>query len=109
MKLPIFAALVLMPIAATGLIAGAGDELVNDMVQRAESLPSIREVAAMASRFAPADTRADLSAPPEGARRERDAEGEPLRAGRHPCRPVRAARERAPRSGEARRRGETDG
>ena len=58
-----------MPSAATGLIAGAGDEPVNDMVQRAESLPSIREIAAMASRFAPADIRADLSALPESERR----------------------------------------
>jgi hypothetical protein len=58
-----------MPVAATGLIAGAGDQPVNDMVQRAESLPSTREVAVMASRFAPADIRADVSALPESERR----------------------------------------
>jgi hypothetical protein len=39
------------------------------MVQRAESLPSIRQVATMASRFAPADIRADVSALPESERR----------------------------------------
>jgi hypothetical protein len=42
---------------------------VNDLVQTAESMPSVPEVAAMASRFAPAEIRADVSSLPEGERR----------------------------------------
>jgi hypothetical protein len=68
MKLPTFAVCV-MPFAAAALVAAAGDQPVNELVQRAGSLPSIREVAAMASRFAPADIRADVASLPQSERR----------------------------------------
>jgi len=74
MKPPPFAAILLVPfalipLAAAGFFAPAGDEPVNNLVQTAESLPSAREVATMASRFAPADIRADVSSLPESERR----------------------------------------
>ena len=74
MKPPTFAAILLIPfalipLAAAGFLAPAGDEPVNNLVQTAESLPSAREVATMASRFAPADIRADVSSLPESERR----------------------------------------
>ena len=74
MKPPTFAAILLIPfalipLAAAGFFAPAGDQPVNNLVQTAESLPSVREVATMASRFAPADIRADVSALPESERR----------------------------------------
>ena len=74
MKPPTFAAILLIPfglipLAAAGFLAPAGDEPVNNLVQTAESLPSVREVATMASRFAPADIRADVSSLPESERR----------------------------------------
>ena len=69
MKLPTFAAVFVMPLAAAALIAAAGDEPVNELVQRAGSLPSTRDVAAMASRFAPADIRADVASLPQNERR----------------------------------------
>ena len=69
MKLLTFAAVFVMPLAAAALVAAAGDEPVNELVQRAGSVPSIRDVAAMASRFAPAEIRADVSSLPESERR----------------------------------------
>src|SRR3989449_8048174 len=74
MKPPTFATVLLIPIAliplaAAGFFAPAGDEPVNNLVQTAESMPSVREVATMASRFAPADIRADVSSLPESERR----------------------------------------
>ena len=42
---------------------------MNDLVQNAESIPSAQEVAAMASRFAPADIRADVASLPDSERR----------------------------------------
>ena len=69
MKLPTLASLFVMSLAAAALVAAAGDEPVNELVQRAGTLPSTREVAAMASRFAPADIRADVAALPPSERR----------------------------------------
>ena len=74
MKPPTFAAILLIPfalipLAAAGFFAPAGDQPVNNLVQTDESLPSVREVATMASRFAPADIRADVSSLPESERR----------------------------------------
>ena len=69
MKPPTFAAILLIPFAAASFVAPAGDDPVNDLVQTAESMPSVRDVAAMASRFAPAEIRADVSSLPEGERR----------------------------------------
>ena len=66
MKPPTFAAILLIPFTAASFVAPAGDDPVNDLVQTAESMPSVREVAAMASRFAPAEIRADVSSLPEG-------------------------------------------
>jgi tetratricopeptide (TPR) repeat protein len=68
MKLPTFAVIV-MPFAAAALIAAAGDQPVNELVQPAGSLPSIGDVAAMATRFAPADIRADVASLPPSERR----------------------------------------
>ncbi len=59
----------LLPIAAAGWIAAKGDLPVNDLVQTAEAIPSTREVGTMASRFAPADIRADVTALPDNERR----------------------------------------
>jgi Peptidase family M49 len=59
----------LMPFAAAGFIAAAGDVPVNDSVQTAEVIPSAREVATMAARFARADIRADVSTLPDTERR----------------------------------------
>jgi hypothetical protein len=71
MKPSTFAAILfaLIPLAAAGFFAPAGDEPVTNLVQTAESMPSVREVATMASRFAPADIRADVSSLPESERR----------------------------------------
>jgi len=74
MKPPTVAAIVLIPfalipLAAAAFFAPAGDEPVNNLVQTAESMPSLREVATMASRFALADIRADVSSLPESERR----------------------------------------
>jgi hypothetical protein len=63
------AILCLMPFAAAGVLAAVGDVPVNDSVQTAEAIPSPREVASMAARFAPADIRADVSALPESERK----------------------------------------
>ena len=63
------AILSLMPFAAAGVLAAVGDVPVNDSVQTAEAIPSPREVASMAARFAPADIRADVSALPETERK----------------------------------------
>ena len=60
---------VLVSVAAAGVIAVAGDLAVNDLVQTAEPVPSTRDVAAMASRFAPSDIRADVTSLPENERR----------------------------------------
>src|SRR3954464_15498384 len=60
---------VLVSVAAAGVIAVAGDVAVNDLVQTAEPVPSTRDVAAMASRFAPSDIRADVTSLPENERR----------------------------------------
>ena len=59
----------LLPVAAAGLLAATGDVPVNDSVQTQEAVPSPREVVTMASRFAPAEIRADLSALPANERR----------------------------------------
>jgi hypothetical protein len=69
MKLRTFAAMCVIPIAAGGLISAAGDEPVTDLVQSAEPVPSVRDVATMASRFAPADIRADVASLPANERR----------------------------------------
>src|SRR4051812_39950489 len=69
MKLPTFAMFLVMPIAAAALSTAAGDEFVNDIVQRAEPTPSVSDVASMASRFAPADIRADVASLPDSERR----------------------------------------
>ena len=60
---------VLVSVAAAAVIAVAGDVAVNDLVQTAEPVPSTRDVAAMASRFAPSDIRADVTSLPENERR----------------------------------------
>src|SRR4051812_11897860 len=60
---------VLVSVAAAGVIAVAGDLAVNDLVQTAEPVPSTSDVAAMASRFAPSDIRADVTSLPENERR----------------------------------------
>jgi Peptidase family M49 len=60
---------VLVSVAAASVIAVAGDVAVNDLVQTAEPVPSTRDVAAMASRFAPSDIRADVTSLPENERR----------------------------------------
>ena len=59
----------LLPLAAAGLLAGKGEVPVNDSVQTQEAVPSTREVATMATRFAPAEIRADLTALPANERR----------------------------------------
>src|SRR4029453_17496143 len=59
----------LLPVAAAGVIAGVGSVALNDSVQTAKALPSAREVATMAARFARADIRADVAALPESERR----------------------------------------
>jgi hypothetical protein len=69
MKLPTFAMFLVMPLAAAALSAAAGDEFVNDIVQPAAPTPSVRDVATMASRFAPADIRADVASLPDTERR----------------------------------------
>src|SRR6185503_18453321 len=51
------------------LLAGKGEVPVNDSVQTQEAVPSTREVATMATRFAPAEIRADLTALPANERR----------------------------------------
>src|SRR6185503_19714674 len=51
------------------LLAGKGEVPVNDSVQTQEAVPSTREVATMAARFAPAEIRADLTALPVTERR----------------------------------------
>ena len=63
------AILLLLPFAAAGIIAAAGDVPVTDSVQTAEAIPSASQVATMAARFAPADIRADVSTLPESERR----------------------------------------
>src|SRR5690348_10999826 len=63
------AVVLVLPVAAAGLFAAAGDLSVNAFVQTAEPVPSTREVAMMASRFAPADIRADLTTLPDSERR----------------------------------------
>src|SRR5690349_22230277 len=69
MNNPLRTILCVMPFAAAGIIAAAGDAPVNDSVQTAEAIPSAREVATMAGRFAAADIRADVSALPDTERR----------------------------------------
>lgn len=69
MKPTAIAAILLIPFAAAGIVASAGDVPVTDRVQTTESLPSARDVVAMANRFAPADIRADVAALPESERR----------------------------------------
>ena len=59
----------LIPFAAAAVIAAAGDLSVNDSVQNAQAIPSAQEVAAMTSRFVPADIRADVASLPESERR----------------------------------------
>ncbi len=59
----------LVPFAAAAVIASAGDLSVNDSLQNAQPIPSAQEVAAMTSRFVPAEIRADVSALPESERR----------------------------------------
>ncbi len=63
------ASLLLLPFAAAGIIAAAGDVPVSNPVQPAEAIPSARQIAAMAARFAPADIRADVSTLPDSERR----------------------------------------
>ena len=65
----VFAALFVSVFAAAALIAASGDVPVNDAVQTVEAIPSTREVATMASRFAPADIRADVASLPQSERR----------------------------------------
>src|SRR4030095_9344569 len=59
----------LLPVAAAGVIAAVGDVPVNDSVQTVEALPSAREVATMAARFAGPDIRGEVAALPESERR----------------------------------------
>jgi hypothetical protein len=59
----------LLPFAAAGLIAVKGDVPVSELVQTAEAIPSTRDVAIMAGRFAPADIRADVTTLPDNERR----------------------------------------
>jgi peptidase M49-like protein len=59
----------LLPFAAAGLIAVKGDVPVSELVQTAEAIPSTRDVATMAGRFAPADIRADVTTLPDNERR----------------------------------------
>src|SRR5262245_17412549 len=63
------AGLLLLPFAAAGIIAAAGDPPVSNSVQTAEAILSASQVATMAARFAPADIRADVSTLPESERR----------------------------------------
>src|SRR3954464_3632373 len=60
---------ILLPFAAAALIAASGDVSVNELVQTAEPMPSTRELADMAARFAPAEIRADVAALPDNERR----------------------------------------
>jgi len=76
----------LLPLAAAGLLAGKGEVPVNDSVQTQEAVPSTREVATMATRFAPAEIRADLTALPANERR---ALGNPVEAQHHDGAPWR--------------------
>ena len=69
MKPSAIAAILLIPFAAAGIVAPAGDVTVNDRVQTTESIPSARDVVAMTNRFAPVDIRADVSTLPESERR----------------------------------------
>jgi len=69
MKPTALAAILLIPFAAAGIIASAGDVPVSDRVQTTESIPSARDVVAMTNRFAPADIRADVASLPETERR----------------------------------------
>ena len=55
--------------AAAGLRASAGDATVPEQVQAAAPIPSDKELATMAARFAPADIGADISSLPDRERR----------------------------------------
>ncbi len=68
-KRTLHAAFVVFPFAAAVVFAASGDVAVNDVVQTAEAIPSTREVATMAARFAPADIRADVTSLPPHERR----------------------------------------
>jgi Peptidase family M49 len=63
------ASLFVLPFAAAGIIASAGDVPVSNSVQTAEAVPSASQIATMTARFAPADIRADVSTLPESERR----------------------------------------
>src|SRR3982751_797603 len=56
--------LLLLPFAAA-----AGDVSVNHLAQTVEAVPSTRELADMAARFAPAEIRADVASLPDNERR----------------------------------------
>ena len=68
-KRTLHAAFVVFPFAAAMVVAASGGVAVNDVVQTAEAIPSTREVATMAARFAPADIRADVTSLPPNERR----------------------------------------
>jgi len=61
--------LLLLPFAAAALTAAAGDVSVNHLAQTVEAVPSTRELADMAARFAPAEIRADVASLPDNERR----------------------------------------
>ena len=62
-------ALVIVPFAAAGLRASAGEPLVKDQHPVPDPLPSLADLRAMTARFAPAEIGADVTALPEGERR----------------------------------------
>ena len=62
-------AVIIVPFAAAGLRASAGDPLVKDQHPVPASSPSLADLRAMTARFAPAEIGADVTALPEGERR----------------------------------------
>lgn len=61
--------IVVLTFAAASVIAATREVSVSHVAQTAEAVPSTREVATMASRFAPAEIRADVTSLPEPERR----------------------------------------
>ena len=62
-------AVIIVPFAAAGLRASAGDPLVKDQHPVPDASPSLADLRAMTARFAPTEIGADLSALPHGDRR----------------------------------------
>ena len=62
-------AVIIVPFAAAGLRASAGDPLVKDQHPVPDASPSLADLRGHDRRFAPADIGADVTALPEGERR----------------------------------------